>query len=64
MLIADHRVSVPAASVAAHCGEVEVAVEVNQNLFGNGSPLFVCLIDPPCLSVFVYMETFNMERSG
>lgn len=51
MVIADHRVPVPAASVAAHCGEAEVAVEVNQNLFGNSSQLFVCLIDPPCLSV-------------
>uniref|UniRef100_A0A3B5KBL4 Zona pellucida sperm-binding protein 3 n=1 Tax=Takifugu rubripes TaxID=31033 RepID=A0A3B5KBL4_TAKRU len=40
MVIADHRVPVPAASVAAHCGEGEVAVEVNQNLFGNGQLIY------------------------
>lgn len=41
MVITDHRVPVPAASVAARCGGEGVIVAVEQNFFGNGRRLSV-----------------------
>lgn len=39
----EQQVPVPASSVAVHCGEGMVAVEVKQNFLGNDYPLWFCL---------------------
>lgn len=57
----DHRVPVPAASVATHCGEEVVSVQVKQNFFGNGRRLFVCLF--VCIDRAFCLHG-NIKRAG
>lgn len=48
LVIAEQRVPVQATSVALHCGEEALTVEVSQNFLGNCCRLLVW-IDPMCL---------------